>query len=296
MFDFRLKVFHVVAKRLSFTKAAEELFITQPAVSKHIQEIESFYKTRLFKREGSKIKLTPAGHILLKHTEELHEIYRMIDVELAALHQNQKGMLRIGASTTVSQYFLPQYLATFKQKYPDVTISLTSHNTEFIENLLEENKIDLGIVEGQSKRKYIKYTPFVKDEIVLCTANSKNAKSTLTTNELQKLPLVFREPGSGSLDVILSALKQAGVDVSKLTVEIELESTESIKSYLLHTHSFAFLSFHSIFKELKVGELKVVDVKGLDIIRYFSFITHQGDAKPLVELFMKHILSHNFKL
>jgi len=298
MFDFRLKVFYIVAKRLNFTRAAEELFITQPAVTKHIQEIEGFYKTKLFDRNGTKIKITQAGNILLKHAEALINIHRNIDFELAALAKNLKGTLRLGASTTIAQYFLPKYLASFRQQFPDITISLKSNNTEAIENLLIENKIDLGLVEGQSKRAHIKYTPFVQDELVLCTSsiNPVAKKAVISLSELQKLPLVLREPGSGSLEVVTAALKNAGLSLSQLNRDLELESAESIKAYLLNTNSFAFLSIHAILKELKSGELKVIDIKGLDITRVFYFITQQGDTLDLQETFIKHLASYNFKL
>ncbi len=298
MFDLRLKVFYIVAKRLNFTKAANELFITQPAVSKHIHEIETFYRVKLFERNGTRIKLTQAGILLLKQTENLINIYRNIDFELAALSKNVKGTFKIGASTTVSQYFLPKYLASFKQQFPDVKISLTSNNTEHIENLLTENKIDLGIVEGQSKRKYIKYISFVKDEIVLCTrtANPTIKKTVINLDDLYKLPIVVREPGSGSLEVIAAALKKAGVDFSQLNIDMVLENIASIKSYLLNSNSFAFLSVHAVYKELKAGELKIIDVKKLDIERYFYFITQQGDVHYLQDIFLKHLFSNNFKL
>lgn len=295
MFDFRLKVFHVVAKRLNFTRAAEELFITQPAVSKHIHEIEAYYRTKLFERNGTRIKLTPAGKVLMKYTEQLQNIYRNIDLELGALSKDVRGELRIGASTTVANYFLPGYLASFRQKYPDVNVQLTAQNTEHIENLLSEGRIDAGIVEGQSKRQHIKYTALVKDEIVLCTRTNNPAirKTQIALSELEKLPLVVREPGSGSLEVIISALKNAGVNFNSLKIEMELENTESIKQYLLHSNAFAFLSVHAVFDRLKSGELKIMDLKGLEIERYFYLITPQGDNNPLLEFFHRHLSSDN---
>lgn len=298
MFDFRLKVFYIVAKRLNFTKGAEELYITQPAVSKHIHEIETFYKTQLFERNGTRIKLTQAGNILLKYAEEIFNIHRNIEFELSALEKDVKGTLQIGASTTVAQYFLPEHLASFKRKFPHLKIALSVNNTEYIENLLLENKINSGIVEGQTKRKDIRYAPLVKDEIVLCTAvsNPFSKKSVLSLKDFQQLPLVMRESGSGSREVIVSALKKSGIDLSSLHIDMEFESTESIKSYLLNSDSFAFLSVASIFKELKNGELKIVDVKDLQIDRHFYFITQQGDTHFLNEIFLKHLSFNNLKL
>ncbi|SKA09868.1 LysR family transcriptional regulator [Sediminibacterium ginsengisoli] len=291
MFDFRLKVFYVVAKRLNFTKAAAELYISQPAVSKHIQELETYYATKLFHRNGSRIRLTKTGAHLLKNTEKLMELHRRIDIEMAAHENNSKGTLKIGASTTVAQYYLPKYIASFRQKYPDIQVSMVSNNTEAIENMLTENQIDLGIVEGQSKRQNIKYNPITKDEIVLCTRTSNQLirKPLISIEELKNLPLILRESGSGSLDVIASILSQHGVNISGLKKEIELQSTESIKSYLLHSDSFAFLSIHSIFKELRDNELRIIDIKGLEFERSFFGIVNQGDMHKLQELFLDHI-------
>lgn len=298
MFDFRLKVFHTVATRLNFTRAAKVLYITQPAVTKHIQEIEAFYKCKLFERNGTKIKLTTAGLTLLSYTEKLFKVYRELEFELSLLNENSKGTLKLGASTTIAQYVLPKHIALFKQKFPDIKIELTNANTEYIENLLVENKIDLGLVEGQSKRQHIKYTPFLKDEIVLCTSitNQLIKKSTITLNDLQKLPMIIREQGSGSLEVVVAALKKVNVKLSQFTIEMVLDSSESIKSYLLHSDNFAFLSIHSILNELKNNEMKIIDIKGLDIQRYFYFITQQGNNHNLSELFLRFITSNNFKL
>ncbi|OQP58132.1 transcriptional regulator [Niastella vici] len=298
MFDFRLKVFYTVARRLNFTKAAEELFITQPAVTKHIHEIETYYKTQLFQRNGTRIKLTPAGTALLEHAEQLFAIYRNIEFELAAINQNAKGTMRIGASTTVAQYVLPKYLALFKQKFPDIKIALTANNTEHIENALIASKIDFGIIEGQSKRPQLKYTTFLKDEIVLCAraGNPFLKKQSISLAILKDLPLLMREQGSGSQEVIAAALKKAGLTISKLKVEMVLESTESIKSYLSGSDCFAFLSRHSIVKELKSNELNIIDIKDLHIERAFYFVKQQGDNQHLPELFMKFISSDNFKL
>lgn len=298
MLDFRLKVFYVVAKRLNFTKAAEELFISQPAVSKHIHEIETHYKSKFFERNGSRIKLTPAGSILLKCAEEIFNIHRNIEFELAALKKDVKGTLHIGASTTVAQYFIPAYLASFKQKFPNLKISLCVNNTEHVENLLIENKINLAIVEGHTKRKNLKYLPLVKVEIVLCTRSSNHAsnKAMITLKDLQQLPIVIREGGSGSREVIVAALKKAGIAVSSLKIDMEFESTESIKSYLLSSNSYAFLSINAIFNELKNGVLKIVDVKDLEIQRYFYFVTQQGDTHFLNDVFLKHLTLNNLKL
>ncbi|ANI89569.1 transcriptional regulator [Arachidicoccus ginsenosidimutans] len=297
MFDFRLQVFHTVAKRLSFTKAAEELFITQPAVTKHIREIEHQYKVQLFERSGNNISLTNAGELLLQYTEKIFEIYRNIEFDLNELKQQHKGKLRIGASTTVAQYILPPLLANFHNKFKDIKVSLFTENTQQIEKALEQKEIDFGIIEGKSKNKNFKYTQFTKDELVLiASANHPLTKRNfIKTEELLKVPLLLREQGSGTLEVVNDALKKAGIKISQLQVEMRMNSSESIKGYLLNSNCLSFLSIHSVLKELENNELAVIDVKGLNIERYFYIIHPHGEPDGLSDLFIKFALHYNFK-
>lgn len=297
--DFRLKVFYTVALRLNFTKAATELYITQPAVSKHIQELEETYKTKLFERNGSKIALTPAGEILLKHTKNIFKIYREIDFDMSSFINERQGLLRLGASTTISQYIISPVLARFHQKQQDIKVNLLNGNTEQIENALINKEIEIGIVEGQSKNQSIKYVPFIKDELVLVcnTRNPLVKQNEISLDDLKSMKFITRERGSGTLEVIEYALKQVGVKLTDLQIEMQLGSTESIKSYLLNSDCFAFMSVHAVDKELKNNELIVLDVEGLAIERYFYIITLLGKSDSLSELFIQNISSYyNLKL
>jgi LysR family transcriptional regulator, transcriptional activator of the cysJI operon len=297
--DFRLKVFYIVALRLNFTKAATELYITQPAVSKHIQELEETYKTKLFERNGSKIALTPAGKILLEHTKKIFEIYREIDFDMSSFHNERQGLLRLGSSTTISQYIISPVLARFHQKQQDIKVNLLNGNTEQIENALINKEIEIGIVEGQSKNQSIKYVPFIKDELVLVcnTQNPLVKQNEISLEDLKTMKFITRERGSGTLEVIEYALKQVGVKLTDLQIEMQLGNTESIKLYLLNSDCFAFMSIHAVGKELKNNELIVLDVEGLTIERYFYIITLLGKSDALSELFIQNIFSYyNLKL
>jgi len=292
--DFRLKVFYTVALRLNFTKAATELYISQPAVSKHIQELEETYKTKLFERNGSKIALTPAGEILLKHTKNIFEIYREIDFDMSSFINERQGLLRLGASTTIAQYLISPVLARFHQKQKDIKVNLLNGNTEQIENALINKEIEIGIVEGQSKNQSIKYIPFLKDELVL-VCNTKNPfakKNEVSIEDLKSMKFITRERGSGTLEVIEFALKQIGFKITDLQIEMQLGSTESIKSYLLNSDCFAFMSIHAVDKELKNNELMVLDVENLSVERYFYIITLLGKTDSLSELFIQNISSY----
>lgn len=297
--DFRLKVFYTVALRLNFTKAATELYITQPAVSKHIQELEETYKTKLFERNGSKIALTPAGKILLQHTKNIFEIYREIDFDMSSFRNERQGLLRLGSSTTISQYIISPVLARFHQKQQDIKVNLLNGNTEQIENALINKEIEIGIVEGQSKNQSIKYVPFIKDELVLVcnTQNPLVKQNEISLEDLKSMKFITRERGSGTLEVIEYALKQVGLKLSDLQIEMQLGNTESIKSYLLNSDCFAFMSIHAVGKELKNNELIVLDVENLTIERYFYIITLLGKSNALSELFIQNISSYyNLKL
>lgn len=290
MFDFRLKVFSTVAKRLNFTRASAELFISQPAVTKHIRELEAHFKTTLLERSGNKkVTLTPAGELLLKYAERLMATYNELDFDMNQLQNQYAGTLRIGGSNTVAQYVIPALLAQFRERFSDVKISLFTANTEQVELAALNKEIDLGIVEGIHRNPQLKYEAFLDDELVLvCSAINKLVKTeTIKPEQLKALPLLLREPGSGTLDVIAHALKPHHITLADLNPVMQLDSAESIKSYLLHSNCFAFLSVQSILNELKAGTLKIIDVKNLTIARPFYFVQPYGQLPALATLFIR---------
>jgi DNA-binding transcriptional LysR family regulator len=231
IFDFRLKVFYTVAQRLSFTKAAVELYITQPAITKHIKELEHQLNAQLFRRNGNSIQLTTAGKILVQYAEKIFQTYTELETELAQLNNLEAGTVHIGASTTVAQTILPKLLAMFKKTYPAVTFTFTQGNTDLITQLVLAEKIDIAIVEGGTHYPQIAYSPFAKDEIVLVTraSNQLSKKAEINPKQLLKIPLILREAGSGTLDVIFNALNKAGLNPKDLQIEIQLESSIAIK-------------------------------------------------------------------
>lgn len=296
MIDFRLQVFYTVAKRLNFTKASKELFISQPAVTKHIKELESAFKLSLFERSGNKkITLTAAGQTLLQYADQIFGIYRDLEFDMNLLSKQHKGTLHIGASTTVAQYVIPSILAQFHKKFTDIAIKLKMGNTEEIEQALLRKEIEFGIIEGISKNPQIKYEKYFTDEIVLVssTTNTSILKDTIKPEEIKNHPLVLREPGSGTLDVITHALKSQNIKLGDLNIEMQLGGTESIKSYLLESNCLAFLSIQSILKELKNNECRIIDIKGLVIERSFYFIQAHGQPDSLSEIFMRFAKSYN---
>ncbi|WP_345989571.1 LysR family transcriptional regulator [Chryseobacterium sp. Chry.R1] len=290
MFDYRLKVFHTVASRLSFTKASEELNISQPAVTKHIKEIESQLNTRLFNRKGTSIQLTGSGVILYKYAEKIRNMYRDLEFEIYQLNSEHRGKLIIGASTTVAQYILPEILAKFHSYYRDIKIELLTYNTEVISTLLKEGKIDLGIIEGESQSSYFDYKIFKPDEIVLVAKSDHPLMNkTLQLKDLYNTDLIFREQGSGTQEFIQSRLKEKGIDLENLNIVMQLGSSESIKNYLLHSECLAFLSVSTVLNELKNNTLTIIDIKNFSIERNFHYILPKGEQSALIQLFLKFI-------
>jgi Transcriptional regulator len=298
MSDFRLKVFYSVAQNLSYTKASQELYISQPAVSKHIKELETKYKVRLFERLGGKIMLTPEGELLLKHAEKILQAYKDLEYEMNLLNNNYVGELHIGASTTISQYVLPPLLSFFLNKFPLLKLSLMNGNSREVEQALMEHRIDIGMVEGNVRQPSLHYKPFLKDELVAVTsADSKIAKhDEISLDDLLKTPLVLRELGSGTLDVFETALHQHKIKLSQLNIKLHLGSTESIKLFLENCDCMAITSIRSVLREIYSGMLKVIDIKGLNMTRDFSFVLPQGEPSNLVKLFIDYAFHNNKKL
>lgn len=291
--DFRLKVFRSVALNLSFTKASQELFISQPAISKHVQELESAFHTRLFDRQGSRISLTAAGHLLLEHCERILDDYKRLEYEMGLLQNHCGGELRIGASTTIAQYVLPPVLGNFIRKYPDVKLSLENVNSRIVEQELLEHRIDLGLVEGISRLPSLKYTPFMKDELVAIVHTGSRLKvgDEIQPSDLPNIPLVLRERGSGTLDVFERALLHNDIKLADLKVLMYLGSTESIKLFLENTDCMGIVSVRSVTKELIAGGFRVVEIAGMPMHRDFCFVQNQGDEGGLGELFMRNCRS-----
>ena len=293
MIDIRLKVFRSVALNLSFTKAAQELFISQPAISKHIQELESEFHTRLFDRMGNKILLTHAGRLLLDDCEPILKGYQKLDFDMNAIRKKYNGELRIGASTTIAQYVLPEILADFINRYPNTSVSMLSGNSREIETALLSDRIDIGMVEGIISQPQLKYSTFMNDELV-AIVNSRNQlcqKEEISLSELRKLPVVLRERGSGTLDVIENSLQKHGMSLSDMNIVMYLGSTESIKQFVGHSDSIGIISVRSVSKEILRGDYKIIELQDTKLERQFRFVEKRGESAGLQSLLKGFITS-----
>ena len=292
--DFRLKVFKTVADRLSFTKAAAELLISQPAVTKQINELERLLGKPLFLRHGNRISLTDDGVRLLEYANRILALYGELRDAFVEEQGAFSGEIRLGASTTLSQYVLPGLLAKFRKLYPDVRVTLFNGNTEQIERQIADGKLDFGMIEGTASNPALHYELFMDDELVLVTSasNTSFTREEITAADLPALPLVIRENGSGTLDVLSRELSRHGVSLRQLHIEMQLGSTESIKHYLFYSDTFAFVSVQAVLDELAANRLRVVEVGDMELVRRFSFVTAHGQRSRLTDLFKQFCLNH----
>lgn len=280
MISIRHEVFLEVANHLSFSKASQVLFMSQPAISKHIKALEEKYRTTLFDRTGKTRRLSEAGKLLFRQLMEAKKIQNQLEYELSTLTDDfkAKGQLKLGASTTIALYILPKILSAFHQKYPDVKISLLNRNTEAIVTALINQEIDIGIVEAKSKTSAIQYYPFMSDEVVaVCSSKSPIAqRRNIAIEEIKTFPIALREQGSGTLTALKQALGKHKIKLSDLKVGVRLAGTEALKNFLKEDNCLGFLPKRSLLKELRDEELVLVDIRGLSIRREFFFIQRHG--------------------
>jgi DNA-binding transcriptional LysR family regulator len=281
--NFRLVVFRTVAKQLNFRKAAEELYLTQPAISLQIKALEEDLGTQLFDRSGNQVMLTAAGRVLLEHAEQAHALLAQAEQQIAAVSGDLAGRLALGASTTIVQYVLPQLLGQFCREYPRVRPTLISGNTEEIVEALQQRKIALGLIEGPARSRDVKTEPFLADEMVLIvpSAHEWAERASIQTSDLRSAPLLMRERGSGSRRVIELALDRHGLKRGALQIAMELDSTEAIKSSVEAGLGVGFVSRWAIAKDLRLGgSFKRIVVDGLRIQRDL-LVAYRANPEPL---------------
>jgi DNA-binding transcriptional LysR family regulator len=273
MADRRLRVFHTVAKQLSFTKAAEQLFMTQPAVTFQIKQLEEHFNARLFERNHGKISLTPAGRLVLSYAEKILDLSEEMETRIGELTGAVSGPLLLGASTTIAEFMLPQILGEFKGRHPQVQAHLTVGNSETIENRVADNTLDLGLIESPSHLPALHTEPCCDDElVVICAANHRIAKlGSVTPQQLATEPYVSRESGSGTREFAAQYLGRFNVALEDLEVLMELGSPEAIKGVVATGIAVSIVSRATIAKELKLGALVAVPLAP-PLIRTLSLV------------------------
>jgi len=275
MSDRRLQVFYTVARLLSFTKAAEELHMTQPAVTFQVRQLEEQFNTRLFDRTHNRISLTAAGSKVYESAEKIFSIYAEMDNSVRELTGDISGVLILGASTTIAEYMLPVLLGDFKAEHPDVAVRLKVANTDGIVSQVENNAIDLGVVEAPVTNKNLVVEECRTDELVVIVPPGHELENepVVPLNRIADYPFICREEGSGTREVMLESMNKANMNPTDLNIGMELGSLEAIKGAVEAGMGISIISSATIQKEVKLGTLVAIRTEP-PITRPFSFV-HQ---------------------
>jgi DNA-binding transcriptional LysR family regulator len=275
MADRRLQVFHTVARLLSFTKAAETLHMTQPAVTFQVRQLEEHFNTRLFDRTHNRISLTEAGKRVFEYSDRIFELYGEMESAVREMTGDVSGVLMIGASTTIAEYMLPALLGDFKKKYPDVNVQLKVSNSDGIVHMVENNVIDLGVVESPVMNKNLVVEVCRVDQLVAVVSPQHPLanRESITIQELLEYPFICREEGSGTREVIGEYMTEQGIHNGQVHLTMELGSPESIKGAVEAGMGVSIISYATVQKELKLGTLVSLTLQP-SLERPFSFV-HQ---------------------
>jgi DNA-binding transcriptional LysR family regulator len=275
MEDHKLRVFCAVADTKSFSKASELIHLTQPAVSLQVQAMEEVYETRLFDRSGNSINLTPAGEILYKRAKEILALYAEAQKNISEITGSIKGSLSIGASSTIGNYLLPMIISAFRKKVPRVNIALLVSNTKTIAEKLNAGEIDIALVEGDVSKQRFAVDTLISDELVviMSPAHPWAERRNVPATELIKEPLIVREEGSGTRQIIMKCLEDHGIKLDDLKISLVLGSTEAIKSAVEEGIGISIVSAWAARQAIKHGVLKAMTFKDLKFHRNFSIIS-----------------------
>ena len=279
--DFRLQVFLKVAQHLSYTKAAKELGVSQPAITKHIQELESQYKVQLFAKQNGKIKITHFGNIFREYASLIVDKYQELSRNMNLLSgANIKG-IRIGVCSALGGYIMPALLADFLKKFIDVKVEVVVFQSNMVEQALLEGAIDIAFVDSYGDNNLqLQYEFFTEDNLVLVTNYSTDCTNYITIGEFAKLPVVTNWADVAVNDLIKSSILDSGCDFEQLNTLISLNSLSEVKDFLLKKRDcFAFVPYGAVKDEIDSNRLKEINVDNISINRNIEFVYKKDEDK-----------------
>lgn len=277
--DQHLNVFKEVAERKSFSKAAEALHMSQPAVSQYIASVEKELGVRLLERNNKYVELNQAGRIVLQYAREIQRNYNQMKLLVSDLNNNPGGELKIGASYTIGEYVLPGMLARLQDKYPAIIPAVTIGNTEDIGNKLVSQEIDIGLVEGTFQHPKVRSEAFATDDmyIISCCRTSSLIEGNISMETLQNRTWIIREEGSGTREMLESFFSTHQLNPSRI---LTFGSTQTIKEGVEAGLGISLLSDLTFDKELQLNRVKILPVEGMPLRRHFSIIKNQYEFYP----------------
>jgi len=286
--DQQLKVFVTVVDKRNFSRAAEELHMTQPAVSQYIKSLEESLGTKLLERNNRSVEMNKAGEIVYHHAIELLNLYAKMNYLLDDLTNRASGKLTIGASYTYGEYVLPHVIASIREKYPLITPAVTIGNSREIGDLVYSHQLDVGIIEGDYPARDMKVESFTQDEMVIVAAPSH--KNVDHSNTLENEMWIVREEGSGTREATEKMWELLSITPSQ---QMAFGSTQLIKESVEAGIGIGILSKWTIRKELKLGTLKILDLPNFRYTRTFSLLMRSPFQTKVLEVFLDHVHSHH---
>jgi len=287
-----LKIFVAVYRSRSFTKAAEELYTSQPTVSEHIQNLESRLECKLFDRLGRSIMPTAEAEILYPKAMAILEDLRQLEEEIFASRTTVSGELVIGASTIPGTYILPQLAASFKEEYPGISFEIRINDSENTAEAVSASKLLIGVVGAKIPNLKLDYHQLCTDELILIAAHDSDVPAQLTLNELKKLPFIVRERGSGTRKSIENLLNEQKHNLSQFNICATLGSSAAVKEAVKANLGVSIISRHAIHDELLYKRIREVQLQGFANTRNFYVVTSPRRSLPNhYDLFLQKLLA-----
>ena len=292
----QLRILRAISAEGSFKRAADSLYVSQPAVSLQVQNLERQLDVPLFDRGGRRAQLTEAGHLLLKYGDRILSLCQETCRAIEDLQNLQGGTLIVGASQTTGTYLLPRMIGRFRQHYPDVAVQLHVHSTRRTAWSVANGQIDLAIIGGEvppELQDSLEIIPYAEDELafILPVFHSLARVVTVQKDDLYKLQFIALDSQSTIRKVIDTVLTRSGIETRRLKIEMELNSIEAIKNAVQSGLGAAFVSISAIEKELQMGVLHRAKIDGVVVNRTLSVIINPNRYRSkAAEAFMKEVL------
>lgn len=290
----RLKIFLTVSDLKSFSKAAKELYLTQPTISQHITALEDFLEIKLLDRTGKGVLLTREGKILYKYAKQITRLTNEALQSIELLKGKKTGDLKLGASTIPGEFILPKMLGKFKKDYPDIKISLKIADSQRIISDLLEHNIEIGVIGAKIPNLQVSYTRFLEDKLIIAVPKSHKWWSHtggISISELIKEPFILRENGSGTLISMSENFKKLKINKNELNVVSEVGSNTAIIQSIKAGLGISLVSEKALSEELKMKTLKKIPINDARFTRTFYIVRNkQSSSSPLSKAFFQSLI------
>lgn len=295
--DFKqLEVFVAVSKHQSFSKAARELFLTQPTISSHIQNLERELDTILVNRNSKNMTLTKSGEILYEHAIYILNNCKKAIYDIKEYSGKIEGIIDIACSSIPETYILPDFLKSFSTNYPDVRFSISHYDSQYAISEILNERISFGLVGSKVNNPQIEYIDLIDDELVLITPSNliiPNKNGFIDVTELYNLKFIMRKEGSGTRNLILNTLKKNNFSIDKLNILAHVESNESIKEMVRLDFGVSFISYTSCIDYLSSNKINFYRINNINFARKFYFIYSKKKIfNPLEDKFLKNLCNY----